>query len=117
MQKNIVIVPSQFHKSKVELMLHITRQKCAEQNLIIQEEVWVSGTLEHPLMFQHLLNKKNIDGGIALGIIEKGETQHGLVMGHTVLHFLVNLQLQTKKTYRYWNIRAWNRKITDSFAA
>jgi len=40
---------------------------------------------------------KNIDGAVILGIIEKGETKHGLVMGIVVHSAIIQLELETGK--------------------
>ncbi len=41
--------------------------------------------------------KENISGVVALGIIERGETKHGLVMGHTIMQTILNLELEFMK--------------------
>ena len=58
---------------------------------------WVPGSYEAPLALKRLLNRDDIDGAVALGIIERGETAHGLVMGQTVSDAIVKLQLKTNK--------------------
>ncbi|WP_017040996.1 hypothetical protein [Vibrio genomosp. F10] len=37
------------------------------------------------------LSQVNIDGAIVLGIIEKGETKHGLVMASAVIDSVIHL--------------------------
>ena len=41
--------------------------------------------MEIPLSLDRVLANEEIDGAFCLGIIEKGETDHGLVMGQGVL--------------------------------
>jgi len=38
-----------------------------------------------------------VDGAACLGIIEKGQTQHGLAMGQAVIKTLLELQLKYNK--------------------
>jgi 6,7-dimethyl-8-ribityllumazine synthase len=57
----------------------------------------VPGSYEVPLVADALLSRESIDALVVLGYIERGETLHGEVMGHTVHQALVQLQLQHKK--------------------
>lgn len=97
MSKNIAIILGEFHKKEVTEMLNEVRKVAAENNLTIAEEIWVNGSYEKPLALKRVLMKENIDGAIALGIIERGETKHGLVMGHTVMQTILNLELEFMK--------------------
>jgi 6,7-dimethyl-8-ribityllumazine synthase len=95
--KKIALVLGAFHRSKVEDMLDEARKAAAEHGLDIAAEVWVQGSLEKPLALKRLLSRGDIDGAVALGIIERGETKHGLVMGQAVLSAILALQLETMK--------------------
>ena len=53
--------------------------------------------MEKPLAVKRLLTRDNIDGAVVLGIIERGETAHGRVMGQAVIQALIGLQLETGK--------------------
>jgi 6,7-dimethyl-8-ribityllumazine synthase len=44
-----------------------------------------------------LLVQGAVDGVVVLGIIERGETMHGVVMGHAVTSTLIQLQLEFMK--------------------
>ena len=65
--------------------------------LEVVEVVWVPGAMEAPLALDRLLSQVEIDGAACLGIIEKGSTQHGLVMGQAVVKSIVDLQLSHDK--------------------
>ncbi len=95
--KNIAIVLGSFHKDEVTRMLTEARTTAHSQDMHIVEEVWVPGSLETPLALKRLLLRSDIDGAVALGIIERGETKHGLVMGQTVISAIIDLQLETMK--------------------
>ena len=51
--------------------------------------------MEVPLALDRLLLTH--DAAICLGIIEKGETQHGLAMGQAVIKTILDLQLKHDK--------------------
>jgi len=97
MSKNIVIVLGSFHKSKVDQMLEEARITAKECELNIIAEHWVHGSMEKPLALKRLLQQNDVDGALALGIIEKGETKHGLVMGYAVINAIIQLQLDLMK--------------------
>lgn len=78
-------------------MLDEARKTAAEVGLNIIEEVWVPGSYEKPLALKRLLQRQDINGTVVLGIIEEGETAHGLVMGHVIHHAIVDLQLEFMK--------------------
>lgn len=97
MRKNIVIILAFFHQKEVEVMLKQARITAREANLKIVSEVWVPGSYEVPLALKRELKKNHVDGAVVLGIIERGETKHGLVMGLVVHSAIVQLELETNK--------------------
>jgi 6,7-dimethyl-8-ribityllumazine synthase len=97
MSKNITIILGEFHKKEVTEMLVEARKVAKENNLTIIEEIWVNGSYEKPLALKRVLQKQNIDGAVLLGIIERGETKHGLVMGQVVMQAVISLELEFMK--------------------
>lgn len=95
--KKIAIVLGEFHRDLIEKMLEEARKTATENNLEIIEEVWVPGSVEKPLAIKKLLLKPEIEGIAVLGIIEKGETQHGFTMGSALMQTVMNLQLEFMK--------------------
>ena len=95
MAKSVAIVAGSYHKDKIEKMVEIVKSLSAENDLLIEETCWVPGSMELPLQIKRLLLRESIEGVIVLGIIEKGETDHGLVMGQAVIRQLI--KFQTKK--------------------
>jgi 6,7-dimethyl-8-ribityllumazine synthase len=89
----IAIVCGSFHKTEIERMLVFARQQADEEGLEVVEVVWVPGAMEVPLALDRLLSGDDIDGAACLGIIERGQTQHGLVMGQVVTKAIIELQL------------------------
>lgn len=97
MSKRIALVLGSFHKDYANQMLESAREAAQENDLEIVEEVWVPGSIEKPLALKRLLLRADIDGAVALGIIERGETKHGLVMGEVVYDAIIRLQLEFMK--------------------
>lgn len=78
-------------------MLEAARATAKELDLEIVEEVWVPGSIEKPLALKRLLQRDDINGAVALGIIERGATKHGFVMGQVVYDAIIKLQLEFMK--------------------
>jgi 6,7-dimethyl-8-ribityllumazine synthase len=78
-------------------MVDEARIVASDCGLIIEVVKWVPGSMEMPLQIKRLFLRESIDGAIVLGIIEKGETEHGLVMGQSVIRSLIDLQLTFMK--------------------
>ncbi|MEN9558275.1 MAG: hypothetical protein RL141_644 [Candidatus Parcubacteria bacterium] len=93
----IAVIIGGYHKKEATDMLQEAHAVAKEFNLTIVDEVWVHGSLEKPLALKRVLLREDIDGAVALGIIERGETKHGLVMGQTVMQSIINLQLEFMK--------------------
>jgi len=86
-----------FHKALISEQLEEARETAKELGLNIVEEVWVPGSVEKPLAIKRLLIKDEVDGVVVLGIIEKGGTKHGFTMGQSLMHFVMQLQLDFMK--------------------
>ena len=97
MAKSVAIVAGSYHKDKIEKMVEIVKSLSAENDLLIEETCWVPGSMELPLQIKRLLLRESIEGVIVLGIIEKGKTDHGLVMGQAVTKSILDLQLVSMK--------------------
>ena len=90
---NIAIVCGSFHESHVSIMLEWASDEASKHELTIEEIVWVPGAMEVPLALERLLTRDDIRGAACLGIIENGQTQHGLAMGQAVIKSIIDLQL------------------------
>ena len=93
MKKKIAIVCGSFHRSEVQRMLEWATDEAANVELTVDKVVWVPGAMEVPLALDRLLSREDIEGVACLGIIEKGQTQHGLVMGQAVIKSIIELQI------------------------
>ena len=94
---NIAIVCGSFHKEEIERMLKWASDESTTRELDIVDVVWVPGAMEVPLAVDRLLADDEIEGVACLGIIEKGQTQHGLAMGQAVIKTIIELQLVHEK--------------------
>lgn len=94
---NIACILGSFHKAEVSRMLDAAKAKAADLNLTIVQEIWVPGAYEKPLALKRVLQKPEIDAAVLLGIIEKGETKHGQVMGQSLSDAVIGLQLEFMK--------------------
>ncbi len=87
----------EFHKDLVMQMREKAVEVAEEQGAEIVEEVWVPGSVEKPLAIKKLLMRDDIDAVVVLGIIERGQTKHGFTMGQSLMHFVMQLQLEFMK--------------------
>src|SRR5262245_10067587 len=94
---NIALVLGSFHKKEADEMLEEARAAAAESGLTVVAEVRVPGSIEAPLALKRLLLRDDVHAAAALGIIERGETKHGLVMGEVVYDAIIRLQLEHLK--------------------
>ena len=97
MVKSIAIVAGSYHKDHIEKMVDEARSVALDKGIIVEEVVWVPGSMEMPLQIKRLFLRESIDGAVVLGIIEKGETEHGSIMGQSVIKSLIDLQLASMK--------------------
>ena len=91
------IICGSFHREEVQKMLDYARDEAANKNWEVAEVSWVPGSMESPLALDRMLQREEIDGAVVLGIIERGETDHGLVMGQSVTKAVIELQISHNK--------------------
>ena len=94
---NLGIVCGSFHREQVERRLTYAIEEAASKNWEVSEVVWVPGSMEAPLAIDRMLQSTEVQGAVVLGIIERGETDHGLVMGQSVTKSVIELQIKHNK--------------------
>ena len=94
---NIAAVCATYHLEEIERMMTIATSQAEDLGYNIVEIVRVPGCMEIPLALDRILADEDIEGAFCLGIIEKGETDHGLVMGQGVVKTILELQLVHNK--------------------
>ena len=78
-------------------MLKFAIDEASSKNWEVSEVVWVPGSMEAPLAIDRMLQSTEVQGAVVLGIIERGETDHGLVMGQSVTKSVIELQIKHNK--------------------
>ena len=91
------IVCGSFHRDEVERMLEYARDEAASKNWDVVEVAWVPGSMEAPLARDRMVQNEDVHGAVVLGIIERGQTDHGLVMGQSVTKAIIELQISHNK--------------------
>ena len=96
MSVKICILTTEMHETLTNQILLYAKEYSKEIDLEIMEIFKVPGSLEFPFFVSELLQSKKIktEGFLILGVIEKGETKHGEVIGHQVTRSLLDLQIQ-----------------------
>jgi 6,7-dimethyl-8-ribityllumazine synthase len=94
---NIAAVCGSFHKEEIERMLEYAQDEADNRDVKISHILWVPGSMEAPLALERILRNEEVDAAITLGIIERGETQHGLAMGQAVTKAIIELQIKHNK--------------------
>lgn len=93
----IALLAAEFNRPLVDAMVAAARAEADAKKLQIVRELRVPGCYEIPLVAKKLLVRGDVDALVVLGYIERGETQHGEVMGHVVHRYLVKMQLEQGK--------------------
>lgn len=97
MSKNIACIMGSFHKDEITKMLEAARIVSSERGCTIVKEIWVPGSVEKPLAIKKMLQRSDVDGVVALGIIERGETKHGMTMGQGLMDMVMQLSVDFEK--------------------
>ena len=93
----IALLAAEFNQALVDGMIAAARAEATTRGAEVVRELRVPGCYEIPLVAAKLLEERKVDALVVLGYIERGETQHGEVMGHVVHRALVKLQLAMGK--------------------
>jgi 6,7-dimethyl-8-ribityllumazine synthase len=95
--RRVAIVAADFNLGIVNHMIKAAAEEAAQAGVEVAELLRVPGSYETPLAAELLLARDDIAAVVVLGYIEKGETQHGFVMGQVVHGMLLRLQLKHRK--------------------
>ncbi|RAH15937.1 MAG: hypothetical protein CMB56_001760 [Methanobacteriota archaeon] len=100
MKGSIHIICTSYHKQQIEKMLEVAKKTAKEEGRQIGKVYWLPGVLEIPYGIRKISHintayeyeKTQHDGFVVLGIIEKGKTKHGKVIGQAVIKDLIKFQ-------------------------
>jgi 6,7-dimethyl-8-ribityllumazine synthase len=94
MNNKIHVLTTIIHEDLTSKMVGYAQEYAQDINLEIYKVIKVPGTLEFPFFVNELILKEQINGLLILGILEKGETNHGEVIAHQVTKTLLDLQIK-----------------------
>ena len=94
---NIAIVVSEFNEKVTSRMLDVALEKAKSLKLNVKFTCKVPGVFDMPLVVDTLLEKKEIDGVITLGVVIKGQTKHDELIANTTAQRITKLSLKHKK--------------------
>ena len=94
---SIHIICTSYHKPQIEKMIEVAKKTVKEEGRQIGKVYWLPGVLEIPYGIRKISQKYSHtdyqhDGFVVLGIIEKGNTKHGKVIGQAVIKDLIKFQ-------------------------
>lgn len=92
-----IILAADFNKPVIDVMVESASDELRQNGGQLLQVVRVPGCYELPLSVGAALALPQVDFVVALGYIERGETQHGEVMGHVVHRALLDLSLSHGK--------------------
>jgi len=94
----VAIVAAEFNRALVDVMIASAVDEAKKHGArLVREPMRVPGCYETPLVVSRVIARKDVDVVVVLGYIERGETQHGEVMGHVVHAALVKLAIRHDK--------------------
>jgi 6,7-dimethyl-8-ribityllumazine synthase len=94
----VALVAAEFNRPLVDVMIESALDEAKRQGARVSlDPLRVPGCYETPLVVSRVIARKDVDAVVVLGYIERGETQHGEVMGHVVQAALVQLAIEHGK--------------------
>ena len=94
---NIAIVVSEFNDKVTSRMLEVALEKAKSLKLNVKFTCKVPGVFDMPLIIDTLLEKKEVDGVVALGTVIKGQTKHDELIANVTATRITKLSLKHKK--------------------
>ena len=94
---NIAIVVSEFNDKVTSRMLDVALEKAKSLKLNVKFTCKVPVVFDMPLIIDTLLEKKEVDGVVALGTVIKGQTKHDELIANATATRLTKLSLKHKK--------------------
>jgi len=94
----LAIVAAEFNRPLVDAMVEAALDEARREGArVAMDPVRVPGSYETPIVTSALIARRDVDAVVVLGYIERGETQHGEVMGQVVQGALVSLAIEHRK--------------------
>ena len=96
-KEKLGIVVSEFNPEITKRMENAAAEYAKMQGAEIVSIVKVPGAYEIPFAAKKLLSRKDIGAAVALGAVIKGDTDHDIIIGHSVAKSLQELSLEFDK--------------------
>ena len=96
-QTTAILIAAEFNRPLVDVMIASAQDEMKQLGVELAQVLRVPGCYELPLVTGAALALSNVSLVVALGYIERGETQHGEVMGQVVHRALLDLSLNHGK--------------------
>src|SRR3989344_582091 len=96
-KEKLGIVVSEFNSEITNRMEKAAVGHAGKQGAEIACVVKVPGAYEIPFAAKKLLSRKDIGAAVALGAVIKGDTDHDIIIGHSVAKSLQELSLEFDK--------------------
>jgi 6,7-dimethyl-8-ribityllumazine synthase len=93
----LAVLVAEFNRPLTDRMLRSALDEAKKLGAKVALTIRVPGSYETPLAAELALRRSAIDALVVLGYIERGETQHGEVMGAVVHRALVEASLRHEK--------------------
>lgn len=93
----IGIVVADFNSEITHEMLRIAEQRAVEKVMSVTHVVHVPGVFDMPLAVKKLLQKKEIEGVVTLGVVISGGTAHDAHVADNASRQMSNLSLEYNK--------------------
>ena len=88
---------SEFNDKVTSRMLEVALEKAKSLKLNVKFTCKVPGVFDMPLIIDTLLEKKEVDGVVALGTVIKGQTKHDELIANATVTRITKLSLKHKK--------------------
>jgi len=93
----IGIAVSEFHYDITMMMLERAKEHAEFLGAEVRKVIKVPGVFDMPLAIKKLLERNDIDGVAALGVVIEGETEHDEVVMQQAARKIIDLSLQYDK--------------------
>ncbi|MEM0360462.1 MAG: 6,7-dimethyl-8-ribityllumazine synthase [Candidatus Diapherotrites archaeon] len=94
---SIAIVLADFHKEMAEKMLFFAKKKAESLGVQVSLVARVPGAFEAPLAVKKILEKKQADAIVVLGIVLRGGTEHDVMVAGNAFRKIADLSIEFEK--------------------
>lgn len=94
---SIAMVVADFNAEVTHEMCKVAEKRCKEKNIYIAYIIHVPGVFDMPLAVKKLLQKKEVQGIVTLGVVLSGGTAHDAHVADNAARQISNLMLEYEK--------------------